>query len=303
MTLRSLALDLRSPARGLALVAACVELSKPRMVTMILVTTAAGFILASPGPLAWGLLLQTILGTALAAAGALALNQVLERDIDALMARTRTRPLPDGRILPGEALAFGVGAATAGLGWLALVVNPLSAMVTASVVALYLFAYTPMKRRSALCTVVGAFPGALPPVAGWAAATGELGLGALILFGIMFFWQLPHSLAIAWLYREEYARAGIRLLPTIEPSGHSTARHIFANSLALLAVGLLPALTGMAGWAYFLAALAMGLWMIAGAAAVARRRSEAAARSLLHVSLVYVPVVLVAMVLDRIPPG
>jgi protoheme IX farnesyltransferase len=302
VTIRSLAIEL-SPARTRDLLSVCLELSKPRMVTMILVSTMAGFYVGSSSSIAYGLLLHALIGTALSAAGALALNQVMERETDALMRRTMARPLPAGRILPMEALLFGAGSTSAGLCYLALMVNPLSAAVTASVVALYLFAYTPMKQRSALCTVVGAFPGALPPVAGWAAATGDLGVGALILFGIMFFWQLPHSLSIAWLYREEYAKAGIRLLPTIEPSGHGTARHIFVNALALLAVGLLPTLVGMAGWAYFVTAAAMGLWMLAGAASVALRRTEAAARTLLRVSLVYVPVVLLAMVLDRIPPG
>lgn len=300
MTLRSLALEI-APGRTRNLFAACVELAKPRMVTMILITTGTGFVLASPSGIDYGLLLHALVGTGLSAAGALALNQVLERETDGLMTRTRTRPLPDGRILPLEALLFGTLAATAGLTYLVVSVNAICATVTAAVVALYLFAYTPLKRRSALCTIVGAFPGALPPVAGWTAATGELGIGALILFGIMFFWQLPHSLAIAWLYREEYGRAGIRLLPTIEPSGHSTARHIFVNSLALLAVGLLPTLVGMAGWAYFVAAMAMGLWMVAGAAGTAWRRTEASARALLRISLVYVPVVLLAMVLDRVP--
>ena len=198
MTIRSLAIEL-SPARTRDLLSVCLELSKPRMVTMILVSTMAGFYVGSSSSIAYGLLLHALIGTALSAAGALALNQVMERETDALMRRTMARPLPAGRILPMEALLFGAGSTSAGLCYLALMVNPLSAAVTASVVALYLFAYTPMKQRSALCTVVGAFPGALPPVAGWAAATGDLGVGALILFGIMFFWQLPHSLSIAWL--------------------------------------------------------------------------------------------------------
>lgn len=301
MTLRSLALEMR-PARTRELLSVCLELSKPRMVTMILVTTFAGFYLASPFSVDLVLLACTLAGTALAAAGALALNQVMERETDGLMRRTMVRPLPEGRILPAEALVFGVLASAAGLVTLAVLVNTVSALVTATVIALYLFVYTPMKRRSALCTVAGAFPGALPPVAGWVAVTGEIGLGAVILFGIMFFWQLPHSLAIAWLYREEYGRAGIRLLPTIEPSGHSTSRHIFVNTLALLAVGLLPTITGMAGWAYFLTALAAGGWMMAAASGVAVRKTEASARTLLRVSLAYVPLVLLAMVLDRVPP-
>ncbi len=300
MTPRSLAVEI-APARGLGVLAACWELSKPRMVLMILVTTVAGFHLGSPPAMDFTILGHLAAGTALAAAGALALNQLLERDTDAMMERTRTRPLPGGKLLPIEALGFGAATTIAGLLWLSMAVHPLSALVTAAVVALYLFAYTPLKTRSAFCTVVGAFPGALPPVAGWVAATGEIGIGAAILFGIMFFWQLPHSLAIAWIYREDYSRAGIRLLPTVEPTGRSTGRHIFVNALALMGVGLLPTIAGMAGWAYFLTAMVMGAAMLAAAARSALQRSEAAARLLLRTSLVYVPVVLVAMVLDRVP--
>ena len=300
MTLRSLTLDL-APSRATGALAACWELAKPRMVTMILVTTLAGFYLASPASVDYLLLLHALIGTGLSAAGALALNQLLERDTDAKMHRTRTRPLPAGKLLPSEALVFGAATTTAGLVYLSVVVNPASALVTAAVVVFYLFAYTPMKRRSALCTVVGAFPGALPPVAGWAAATGGVSHGAWVLFGIMFFWQLPHSLAIAWLYREDYARAGLRLLPTVEPSGHSTGRHMLINSMALLAVGLLPTLIGLSGWIAFTTALVMGSWMISAAARAALERSEAAARRLLRVSLLYVPVVLLVLVLDRIP--
>jgi protoheme IX farnesyltransferase len=300
MTLRSLAIDLR-PSRVLGVLAACVELSKPRMVSLILVTTLAGFYMASPAAPDYLLLLHTLLGTGFAAAGTLALNQLLEKETDALMKRTRNRPLPGGRIRPPEALAFGAAVTCGGLLYLAVQVNPLSALVTALVVAVYLFAYTPMKQRSALCTLVGAFPGALPPLAGWVAATGDVGAGALVLFGIMFFWQLPHSLAIAWLYRDEYDRAGIRLLPTVERSGDSTRRQIFVSSLALLAMGLLPVVAGVAGWIYFATALALGIWILADATRAAIRLSLPSARRLLWTSLVYVPVVLLAMVLDRIP--
>jgi protoheme IX farnesyltransferase len=300
VTLRSLTFDLR-PARALSLAAAFLELSKPRMVTLILVTTAAGFYMAAPGSPDYLLLGSTLVGTALVAAGALALNQLMEREPDLLMERTRRRPIPDGRLQPTEALLFGAATVGSGLLWLTLAVNPLAALVTAAIVVSYLFLYTPMKRRSALCTVVGAFPGALPPVAGWAAASGELGTGAAVLFGIMFFWQIPHSLAIAWLYREDYRRAGFRLLPTVEPDGRSTGRHIIVNALALLGVGLLPTLIGLAGWVYFVVALAMGAWMLADGVRAARGLSAtASARRLMYTSFVYVPVVLAAMSLDRI---
>ena len=219
------------------------------------------------------------------------------------MERTRRRPLPDGRLQPIEALAFGAALTTAGLLYLVLAVNTLCAAVTAATVLSYLFAYTPMKRLSALCTVVGAVPGALPPVTGWAAATGHLGVGAAILFGIMFFWQLPHSLAIAWIYRDDYERAGTRLLPTVEPDGKSTIRQIVVNAMALLAVGLLPTLVGLAGWAYFLVAFAMGAWMLGDALRAARAGSSKGARRLLHTTFFYVPIVLVVMALDRLPLG
>jgi protoheme IX farnesyltransferase len=288
-------------ARALKLAAVCFELSKPRMVTMILVTTLAGFYMGSGAVPGYGTLLATLLGTGLAAAGALALNQVMERDTDARMDRTMRRPLPDGRISPRDAAVFGVTVTAAGLVFLALAVNLLSAAVTAATVGSYLLAYTPMKRRTALCTVVGAIPGALPPVTGWAAATGDLGAGAAVLFGIMFFWQIPHSLAIAWLYREDYAKGGTKLLPTVDPGGRSTARQIVINAIALLGAGLLPAVIGLAGSIYFLTALVMGAWMLADSLRAAIETTNPAARRLLRTSLVYVPVVLIVMALDRLP--
>jgi protoheme IX farnesyltransferase len=247
--------------------------------------------------------MNTLIGTALAAGGTLALNQYLERDVDARMDRTRRRPLPDGRIGPEEALVFGAAVTAAGLVWLALAANPLSALVTAGVVVSYLFAYTPLKRRSAICTIVGAIPGALPPVAGWAAASGRLGLGAGILFGIMFFWQLPHSLAIAILYRHDYEKAGMKLLPVVEPDGRSTARQIVIHGAALMAAGLLPYVAGLAGGFYFAIAFVMGAWMLAASVRSAWTRALPEARRLLYTSFVYVPVVLIAMAMDRVPLG
>ena len=300
MTLRGLAIEI-TPARAATAVSDYLELTKPRIVMLILVTTTAGFFMGSARTPDLLLLLHTLVGTGLAAAGALALNQYLEREEDGRMERTRRRPLPDGRLQPIEALAFGAGLTTSGLVYLLLAVNELSAAVTAATVISYLFAYTPMKSRSALCTVVGAVPGALPPVTGWAAATGHLGVGAAILFGIMFFWQLPHSLAIGWIYREDYERAGTRLLPTVEPDGRSTARQVVVNAMALLAVGLLPTLVGLAGWVYFLVAFVMGAWMLADALRAAATGTITGARRLLHTTFYYVPIVLVVMALDRFP--
>jgi protoheme IX farnesyltransferase len=275
-------------------------LTKPRVVLMVLLTTAVGFHVGSLGPPGLLQFLHTLLATALSAAGVLALNQFLERDTDALMARTRSRPLPDGRIQPGEALAFGMILASVGLVYLALVVNGLSVMVTAVTAGTYLFLYTPLKRRSSLCTVVGAIPGALPPVTGWVAARGEFGAGAWVLFGILFLWQLPHSLAIASIYRADYARAGLCLLPVIDPEGGSTGRQMVMNAMALLPMGLLPTFLGIAGRAYFLGALALGVILLACTISAAVVKTTAGARRLMFVTLIYLPALFGLMALDKI---
>jgi protoheme IX farnesyltransferase len=282
-------------------VADFVSLGKPRVVLMVLVTTFVGFYLGSRGGPDLLLLLPTLAGTALAAAGTLTLNQYLERDIDALMQRTRSRPLPDGRLQPLDALVFGVVTTALGLVYLAVAVSVLCAAVTASITVTYLFLYTPMKRRTPLCSIVGAVPGALPPVAGWVAASGSIGVEAGILFAILFLWQLPHSLAIGQLYRKDYASAGIRLLPVVEPDARSTARQVVTNCLALLAVGLLPTVVGLAGAVYFVVALVLGATFLAYGIAFARSRTALAARQLLFASLLYLPVLLIVMALDKVP--
>lgn len=276
-------------------------LTRPRVVVMVLITTVVGFYLASVGPVDYVLLLHTLIGMAAAAGGTLALNQYIERDVDARMKRTRLRPLPDGRLQPTEAFCFGVAITGGGLLYLVLFANLLSAFLTAISVASYLFLYTPLKRKTSLCSLVGAVPGALPPVIGWAAARGELGLEAWVLFAIMFLWQIPHSLAIARLYRDDYAQAGIRVLPVVEPDGRSTGRQIVSHCLALLAVGLLPTLIGLAGSIYFFGALVLGLMFLGCGILLAISRSEASARLLLLASLVYLPAQLGLMALDKVP--
>jgi protoheme IX farnesyltransferase len=276
-------------------------LTKPRMVVMILVTTCVGYYLGSSGGMEGLRLLHTLLGTALAAGGTLALNQFLEREADAKMQRTRLRPLPEGRIQPREALGFGALIAAAGLLYLGITVNAVCAVVTGFTVVSYLFIYTPLKRRTPLCSLLGAVPGALPPVAGWVAARGDLGPGAWVLFAILFFWQLPHSLAIGWLYRADYAKAGIRLLPVIEPDGCSTVRQIVSQCLALLAAGLLPTLIGLTGAVYFVGALLLGIGLLVCGIVLAVSRSAADARRLVFASLVYLPALLVLMALNKTP--
>jgi protoheme IX farnesyltransferase len=277
-----------------------VALTKPRVVMMVLVTTLVGFYLGSAGTLDVATLMHALAGTALAAAGTLTLNQYLERDLDARMERTRHRPLPDGRLTPAEVLVFGWLLLVGGLAWLALGAGPLAALVTAGIAVTYLLVYTPLKPVTSLCSIVGAVPGALPPVAGWAAARGTLGSEAWVLFAIMFLWQIPHSLAIGRVYRDDYARAGIRVLPVVDPDGVSTGTHVVSNCLALVPVALMPTLIGLTGAIYFLVALTLGLGFLWSAIGLARSRTAADARRLLFASLVYLPVLLGVMALDKL---
>ncbi len=274
-------------------------LAKPRVVLMVLITTMVGYYVGLTSAADYVRLFHLALGTVLAAGGTLALNQYWEREVDGLMERTRTRPLPDGRLQPLEALLFGAGITLGGIAYLAATVNLLSATVTAVTFALYLFAYTPLKLRTPLCTLVGAVPGALPPVTGWVAAQNGLGVGAWVLFGILFLWQLPHTLAIARLYQEDYARAGVRLLPVIDAQGRSTERQIVTGCLALLVVSLLPTLIGIAGGLYFAGALALGAVFAAFGARQAMEPSLAGARRVLFASLLYLPALLALLAFDK----
>jgi protoheme IX farnesyltransferase len=276
-----------------------VALTKPRVVVMVLVTTLVGYYVALTGAPDYARMLHLLIGTLLAAGGTLALNQYWERDLDARMERTRLRPLPDGRLAPLEALVFGAAVTAAGAVYLAAFVNAMAAAVTAVIALLYLLAYTPLKLRTPLCTIVGAVPGALPPVTGWVAAREDLAVGAWVLFGIMFLWQLPHTLAIARLYRDDYARAGVRVLPVVDEAGRSTERQIVTGSLALLAVSLLPTLIGMAGPLYFGGAFVLGAGLVWVGARQALAPSSPAARRVMFASLLYLPAVLALLALDK----
>jgi protoheme IX farnesyltransferase len=281
--------------------AAFLELTKPRVLAMVLLTTLVGFYLGSAERFDLWLALNTLLGTALAAGGTLALNQYFERRIDALMFRTQHRPLPEGRLSPSEALVFGLAATVAGCAWLWAAANFLAAAVTAAIALLYLFAYTPLKRVSWFCHVVGAVPGALPPVAGWAAASGKLGLEPLILFLIMCLWQLPHSLSIARLYQSDYARAGISMLPLARGRGNPVDNLILLDCVALIAAGALPTLLGFAGWISLGVALALGIMMLIFGLRLAHNPNAAvAARRVMFASLLYLPIVFLVIVLDRV---
>ena len=276
-----------------------IELVKPRLVVMILITTAAGFYIGAQ-TMDWLLCLHTLIGAGLTAAGVLGLNQYLERDVDAQMKRTQGRPLPDGRMSPLTALLVGAALTGSGMLYLAFIVNMLSGFVISLIVVSYLFLYTPLKRKTSLCTLIGAVPGALPPVVGWVAARGSLTGEAWVLFTILFLWQLPHSLAIAYIYREDYAKAGFRLLPVIHPDGASTRRQIVVNCVALLGIGLLPTLCNIAGSIYFFTALVSGAAFLGFGIYLARARSVKAARYLLYASLLYLPMVFITMAFDKI---
>jgi heme o synthase len=277
-----------------------VALTKPRVVLMVLVTTLMGYDVALTGPADYLRMIHLLIGSLLAAGGTLALNQYRERDLDARMDRTRARPLPAGRLQPLEAWLFGVALTVVGTAYLAALVNLLAALVTLATTILYLFAYTPLKQRTPLCTLVGAVAGALPPVAGWAAARGDVAPGAWVLFAILFLWQLPHTLAIARLYRDDYARAGVRVLPVVDPDGASTERQVVLACVALVSVSLLPGVAGWTGPIYLAGALVLGLAFSAVGVEQALVPSPRAARHVLLASLIYLPLLLGLMAFDRI---
>jgi len=277
-----------------------VSLTKPRLNLLVLITTLAGLYLASPSGIEPMLLANTLIGTALVAGGAAALNQVWERRTDALMRRTSARPLPGGRLGTSEGTWFGILLSAVGLAQLAFAVNVTTAAVAGATLISYVIVYTPLKVRTSLATLVGAIPGALPPVIGWTAATDLITLPALVLFGIVFFWQMPHFLALAWLFRDDYGRAGIPVLPVLEPDGRRTGQQALLYTAGLWPVSLLPAAVGLGGVPYMLVATVLGLAFVWLALRFARERSMTTARALFLFSITYLPLLLGALVVDRL---
>ena len=287
-----------------------IELTKPRITWLILMSTGIGYFFGLPRAGNWWRfvtsiplvpLLHTIIGTGLIASGTAALNQWYEREADRHMRRTARRPLPAGRLSSARALAFGVALSVAGFVELWLGVNLLSGLIGAFTLASYLFVYTPMKQRTWWSTTIGAIPGAMPPMIGYAAAAGAITRESWVLFAILFLWQFPHFYSIAWMYKEDYARAGIRMLPGVEPDCRSTARQIVLYGLALIPVSLLPGMLGMSGRVYLAGALLLGLWFLYAGVRVALERTMARARAVLVASVLYLPLIYGLMLVDR--PG
>lgn len=305
--MKTAAIELNSTAAAQALAppgvktraTAYVELTKPRITTLIMLTSAAGFALGSRGPINYLVFAHALIGIGLLSSGIGTLNQFIERDLDGLMRRTENRPLPSGRLFPFEALWFGVTLTALSEIYLSAFVNVLTALLGLTVIAGYLFVYTPLKTRTSLSTALGAFPGAMPPLMGWTAARGEIDIGAWVLFAILFLWQFPHFLAIAWMYREDYGRAGIRMLPVLEPDGRVTGQQIIAYAVMLVPVSLLPTIIGVSGRIYFVAALVLGLLFLASSIRAALSKSNQHARQLLLASVLYLPLLFGVMVLNR----
>jgi protoheme IX farnesyltransferase len=286
-------------AEGRSRAADFVTLAKPRLNLLVVMSTLAGYVMADGDMSNVLLVLAMVGGTGLVAGGASAFNQVIERRTDAMMRRTRLRPMADGRLPASEALLYAAALSIAGMGILAATVNVLSALVALATLVSYAAIYTPLKLRTSFATVIGAIPGALPPVIGWAAAANNLSQGAWILFGILFLWQLPHFLAIAWMYREDYARAGFPMLPVIEPDGRSTARQSVLYTAALLPLSLAPTLIGMTTPAYFVAAFVLTLGFLVLTLRFARSRTAGDARRVFFASIAYLPILWILMIAGR----
>jgi heme o synthase len=284
----------------LSFVSDLAELVKARLTLLVLVTTAVGFYLGAEPPIDYWALFHTVFGTAAAAAGAAALNQWWERRADALMRRTKTRPIPAGRMAPLQALVLGATLSVFGVAYLAIVCNVLSAVLTAITIVIYIFAYTPLKRTSTANTAVGAIPGAIPPMIGWAAARGDIRVGAWSLFAIVFLWQLPHFFAIAWMCREDYSRAGFRMISTDDSTGERSASQSVFFCILLLILAGLPAFLGIANYLYLAIELVLGAFFVGVAMRFLRLRTPSAARLLFIASIAYLPLLLAALVLTKL---
>lgn len=280
-------------------IGAFAELTKPRIAFMLVLTSAAGFYLGNRGTFDLALFANAMLGIVLLAFGVATLNQYLERSTDTLMDRTAVRPLPTGRVTPFEALVFGILLCLAAETYLFFLVNPLTALLGVTVIIGYVFLYTPLKTRTPASTAVGAIPGAMPPLMGWTAATGEITLGGWALFTFLFLWQFPHFLAIATMYREQYARAGILMLPVVEPSGKITSRQIVMFALMMVIVSFAPFFLGFGGLPFLAAALLLGIWFLIESFMAAKAKTPKTARRLLLVSVIYLPLLFAVMVLDK----
>ena len=280
-------------------IAAFVELTKPRIAFMLVLTSAAGFYIGTKGNFDFALFANAMIGIALLAFGVATLNQYIERRTDALMERTAGRPLPTGKISPMEALVFGVLQCAVAELYLYALVNPLTAVLGLAVIIGYVFLYTPLKTRTSTSTAIGAIPGAMPPLMGWTAAANEITIGAWALFVLLFLWQFPHFLAIAWMYREQYAKAGILMLPVVEPEGKITARQIVMFTIMLVAISLAPFFLGFAGLIYLVGASILGIWFLMESIQTARAKSVEKARRLLMVSVLYLPLIFGLLVLDN----
>jgi protoheme IX farnesyltransferase len=280
---------------------AYIALTKPDVSFLVLITTAAGYYMGARGPVDWLRLVHTVFATMLIAAGTAALNHYIERESDRQMRRTASRPLPSGVLQPREALWFGVALCVAGAVYLYFAAGALAAGLGVVTCLSYLLAYTPLKKRTVWATFVGAFPGAIPPLIGWAAATGSLDHGAWLLFAILFLWQFPHFHAIAWMYREDYARAGILMLPVVDKQGTRTFRQIIFTAAALVAVSLLPAVVGLAGVRYFFGALVVSVALLQVCLWAATAKTNIRAKWLMHATVIHIPVLLGLMIYDKLP--
>lgn len=292
--------DLRGDRQVAARLAAFLELTKPRITQLVLLTAAAGFYLGSRATVDLWVLGQTLLGVALVAAGTNAFNQLIERDVDARMRRTLGRPLPSGRLTPRAAAWFAAVISVAGVAYLGLAVNYLTAGLAALTLASYVLVYTPLKRRTTLNTLIGAVPGALPIVGGWTAAGGVLGPAVAALFWILFLWQLPHFLALAWIYREDYRRGGLAMVSVGDPDGRHTGCMAFLYAVVLLPVSVLPTALGVTSARYLFGALVLGLAYAGASGAMTRAATTARARRVFVVSIIYLPALLTLMALDKV---